>query len=89
MDAVDLFHRVNGDDVGVIERGDGLRFSFKTRAKRFVVGQLGRQNLECDVAVECGIVRAIHFAHPAGAEGATISYGPRRVPADRGMRVGG
>ena len=46
----------------MIQRGDGLGFALKALAK------LLRGDFDGHVAIQSRIVRAIHFAHPAGAE---------------------
>ena len=70
MDAVGFFDREDGDDVGVIEGGDGAGFALKTGEAVGIARHIGRQNLEGDVAVEFGVGGAIDLAHAAGAEGA-------------------
>src|SRR5262245_57654590 len=62
---LDFFDRIDGDDVGVIECGDGKRFAFETPA---TVGAVDLQDLERDVTVQAHIPRTIDPAHPACSE---------------------
>jgi hypothetical protein len=45
-----FFHRVDGDDVGVVERGDGARLAFEAAAALGVGGERGREHLERHLA---------------------------------------
>ena len=56
------------DDVGVRERRDRLGFGLEARQRVGVVDEVLRQHLDRDVALEPRIARAVHLAHPAGAE---------------------
>ena len=69
----------------MVERGEHLRLAFEAREAIRIEGERCGQHLERDIASEFRIARAIYFAHPAGAEGGRISYGPTRVPADKDM----
>ena len=68
-DDVAIAHIVDGDDIGMIQRGDGARFEFEALAAHGIVGHVGRQDLQRDVASEARIAGAIHFTHAARAEG--------------------
>ena len=46
------------------------------------LGELRRQDLDRDGAIEARVARLVDLAHAAGAGGGRISYGPRRVPGD-------
>ena len=81
-DAVGFLGRVDGDDVRVIEGGDGAGFAREAFEPRRIAGHVGRQHLERDVAAEPRIVRAIHLAHAACAE-----RGDDLIRADAGSRV--
>ena len=65
-----VLETVNLRDVRMIERGQRLRFSRKTRQAIGVARERVRQDLQRDVAIEPGVSRAIHLAHAAGADGA-------------------
>jgi hypothetical protein len=53
----------------VIERREHARFAGKPGPVLHVTGEIGRQDLERDLAVERRVVRAEHLAHAAGANG--------------------
>ena len=65
---VGVLHRMDGDDVRVVQGGDGLRFALESLAALGVGGRDVRQNLERHLALQPRIARAIDFAHAAGAE---------------------
>ncbi len=58
---------VDRDDVGMIQRARGLRLVEEALLARRI-GAGARQDLDGDRAVQTGIARAIHFAHPAGTQ---------------------
>jgi hypothetical protein len=55
-------------DVGMIERGQPLRFALESCESFRIASGKFRQNLDGDVAIQPWIVRSIDLAHPAGAE---------------------
>ena len=55
-------------DVRMIERRENLRFTTEASEAFRMVRDLGQQDLERHVTIELGVMRAIHLAHPAGAE---------------------
>ena len=59
---------VNGDDVGMIQRGSGLRFLDEAAAALRIAGARGGQNLDRDEAVEAGVLGLVDLAHASGAE---------------------
>ena len=65
VDAVGFLHRVDGDDVRMIELGKGLRFTAKAREPLWVLRHLGGQHLKCYVAAEFRVGGAIHLTHAA------------------------
>src|SRR5678815_4895037 len=69
---------VDGRDVRVIERGRGARLDEEALAAYAVVGELGGQQLERDVAIEARIVRQEDFAHAAAPEHAANQEAPDR-----------
>jgi hypothetical protein len=73
---------VNGEDVGVRKRRDRARFALEPGHPVGVRGECRRQDLDRDVPPQPRVTRAIHFAHPAGAEGVQDL-----VPADSGARL--
>ena len=66
--ALVLLDRVDRDDAGVVERGDGARFALETGAAIGVVGESLRQHLERDLAAELRVLGEVHLAHAAGAQ---------------------
>ena len=65
--AVHIAYFVDGADIGMIERGGGARLVQQPGTRGSVaICDLG-QELECCLAPEPGIARAIHHAHAAGA----------------------
>ena len=63
-----FFEPIDGADVWVIQGGENLRFASKTREPLGVRGKGFWKNLESDVALQRAVPRAIHLAHPAGAD---------------------
>ena len=63
-----FFQAVDGRDVGMIQRGEGLGFTLEaSQAIRVVRKRLG-EDLDRDVAVQLRIARAKHLAHPADTD---------------------
>ena len=83
-----LLESMDGGDVGMIQRGEQLRFAAKPCHRIVVVKRGIRQDLQGDVAVEPRVARAIHLAHAARRAAATISNAPNldRQRATRGCR---
>jgi hypothetical protein len=52
----------------MIQRGKHLRFTTETCESFRIVRKRGWQDLECDLAPELRVLRAIHLAHAAGTE---------------------
>src|SRR5262249_25595136 len=67
--AVRILETVNGGDVLVIQRGEDLSFAFEAREAVGVNRELGRENLQRDIAIELCVACAIHLAHPAAPKG--------------------
>ena len=59
---------VDRDDVGIVERRGGARLLLEAVQPVGVGGEVGRQHLDGDVAVEAVVAGAIDLAHPAGAQ---------------------
>ena len=66
--AAGLLQPVERGDVGMIERGERLGFALEPRHAIGIGGDGVEQQLHGDAASELRIARAIHLAHPAGAE---------------------
>ena len=56
------------DDVGVVEGGRGPGLLLEPAQAVGVVGHLGGQHLDRDLAIEALVVSAVDLAHPAGPE---------------------
>ena len=65
-----MFEAVDRGDVGMIQRRQHFRFALKTGEPFGIVRERFRQNFDGYVAPELGVVRLIHFAHSARADGA-------------------
>ena len=68
MDTGSFFHRVDSDDIGVVESREGLRLVREPDAALFTFGELCRKNLQGDLAAELRVLRQIHVAHPTRAD---------------------
>lgn len=66
-DAVRLLDGMEGDDVGMIEGGDGTRFALET-VEPGGVGEGFGEHLEGDLALEPGVEGEVDLPHSAGAE---------------------
>ena len=51
------------------QRGDGLGFALEARQPVGVIRKRGRQDLDCDIAIEARVPRPVDLAHAAGADG--------------------
>ncbi len=60
--------RMHGDDVGMVESGDGARLALEASAALEVRGQALRQELERDLAAQLGVVGTVDFTHAAGPD---------------------
>jgi hypothetical protein len=58
---------VNRQDVGMIERRDGLRLLLESAQSLRIARERCGQNFDGDIPVETGVARAIHLAHAAGS----------------------
>ena len=77
--AVLISRLVDGDDVGVIERGGDPRLAQEALAEALVLGELGGDHLERDLASEPLLLGAVDRAHPPSAdEGLDPVAGDRR-----------
>jgi hypothetical protein len=55
-------------DVGMVQRGDGLRLALEALANLLVAGQHRGNQLDGDIAIQARIARAMDLPHAAGAE---------------------
>lgn len=59
---------MNGANVGMVERGEDLRFALKSLETIRGLGKIIGQNFDGYVAAEAGVFGAVDFAHSAGAQ---------------------
>lgn len=59
---------VNGDDVGVIESGDGLGFLYEAETAVGIGSHAGGERFDGDEAIEARVAGFVDFAHAAGAD---------------------
>ncbi|HZM95205.1 MAG TPA: hypothetical protein VFB92_17375 [Vicinamibacterales bacterium] len=58
-----LFEAVDGGDVWVVQRGEGLGFTLEAREPISIVGERLRQRLDGDVAIQFRIASAKYLPH--------------------------
>ena len=68
MDAFGLFDREHGDDIGMIESGDGFGFTLESLSKLLGVRHVGWEYFQSHLAAELGVLGDEDFAHAAPAE---------------------
>ena len=68
VDAVRGADVVDGDDIGMIQRGDGSRLLLEAAKPIRIRGEGGGEDLEGYVAEEASVARAVNLAHPAGTD---------------------
>ena len=66
---VGFFETVDVRNVGMIQCREGLRFAREPCQAFRIVRERVRQDFDCDVAIQPGVARAKHFAHPANPKG--------------------
>ena len=55
-------------DVRMVQRGEDFGFALEAREPIGIAGERLGQHLDRDLAFQLGVRRAIHLAHPAGAD---------------------
>src|SRR5262249_46148949 len=73
---------VERNDVRVRERRHGLGLALEARERVGALGELGRENLDGDVAVQTRVPRPVDLAHPACAERRKDLEGAEPRPGD-------
>src|SRR5215510_11748475 len=63
-----LLHAVDRRDVGMIERGQYLRFALKARETVGILCEGARENFYRDIAAESRIAPAVDLPHAAGSK---------------------
>ncbi len=69
VDAVVGADVVDGEDVGVVEGGDGAGLALEAAQPLGVGGGIVGEDLEGDVAPEAGVAGPVDLPHTSGAEG--------------------
>ena len=64
-----VLQSIDGRDVGMIHRREGLRLACESRQPFPVARERRGEHLDRDVAVELGVAGAKHLAHPTRANG--------------------
>ena len=59
---------VDGDDVGIVERGRSLGFALESRQVRGIGREIRRKHLDRHAPIEPGIARRVDFPHSACAD---------------------
>jgi len=68
VNAIALLDRVHHHDVGMRQRRHRLGLAPEALQSAGVIGQLRRQYLDRDVAIQARVARPIDLSHAAGAE---------------------
>jgi hypothetical protein len=68
VNPVRLLDREDGDDIRVIEGGQGPGLPLQALQTVGIAGQIGRQDLERHPALELGVLGQVDLPHPAGAQ---------------------
>ena len=68
MCAVLFAHVVERADVRMVQAADGFGLTLEAFTALRVTGEMFRQDLDGDSAVEAGVYGAIHFAHTTGTD---------------------
>ena len=63
-----LFRTVDVPDVGVVQRGQDLRFTLEAGQALRIAGEQIRKDFERHIPVELRVDRLIHLPHPASAD---------------------
>ena len=63
-----LVDRVDGTDIGVIQGRGGSGLALESLERGLVLGEVGGQELQRDLAAEARILGLIHHSHAAAAE---------------------
>lgn len=68
QNAADFLESIHLRNLGMIERGQYLRFALEPREPFGIGRERLSQHLQRHVAIELPVARTIHLAHPAGSE---------------------
>ena len=78
-----LFQPVEMRDVGVVERGEDFSFALKASEPIGIAGEMLRQNLQGNVALQPGVAGAIHLAHATDAQSSEDFIRPQMFTGQR------
>ena len=67
-DAAGFLDRVQGHDAGVVQRGDRSGFLLEAGEAVSIAREVGRQDLDGDVAAEAGVAGEVDLPHASRAE---------------------
>src|SRR4029079_10976506 len=84
-DAARFFQPVNRADVRMIERREELRFLLEAGQAVRTLDEARRQDFQRDVAIQLGVARAIHLAHPARPDGSDDLVRTEAGPGSKGQ----
>ena len=87
LDAIGVFDAVNLRDVRMIERRKQLRLSAEPGETIRIVGDGGQQYLDCDVAIQLRVARAVDLAHAARANGRNDFVGAKARAGGEGQAL--
>ena len=68
MSSFKLFDRMDGADVGMVQRGGGARLALKAFDQLAVLRHFRWKKLQGHASAELGILGFVHHAHSAGAK---------------------
>jgi hypothetical protein len=68
--SVRMLRPVNRGDVRMVERCENVGLPLESLLPQLVVGEEIGEDLDRDLALQLGVLGAVHLAHPAGSEGA-------------------
>ena len=81
--AIVVFHGIDRDDVGMIQRGGGARLLLEAAEALLIGADLRGQHLDGDLTTEARIAGAIDLRDPPAPSFSTISYCERVRPIMR------
>ncbi len=88
VDAGRLFDREDGDDVRVVDGGEGLGLAPEAVEAVAVGGHLARDHFEGDIAPQLRVGRAVDLTHAAGSqEGDDLKRTEARAGGKRHSRI--
>jgi hypothetical protein len=67
MDTAAFLHRVDSDDVRMVELGEGFCLTAKAPQTLRILSHLGGEHFKRDIATELRVGGAIHLGHAARA----------------------